>query len=58
VTGELTVESTLSSAAPARLEVLDIRGRRVAGQTITVAERQSLTMGRKEQLRRGGMRCG
>ena len=52
------MESTLSSAAPARQEVLDIRGRWVAGQTITVAGRQSLTMGRKVQLRRGVMRCG
>ena len=50
VGGELTVEFTLPTAAPARLEVLDVRGRRVAEETLTATGRHSVTIGRGSHL--------
>jgi hypothetical protein len=51
--GELTVEFMLPSAEPARLEVLDIRGRRVAEENLTTVGRHSITVGRGRRLTPG-----
>jgi hypothetical protein len=42
--GAFTVEFVLPTAAPARLELLDVRGRRVAERMIVAAGRQSIAL--------------
>lgn len=44
------MEFTLPTAAPARLEVLDVRGRRVAEEMLTTTGRHSVTVGRASHL--------
>jgi len=51
--GELTVEFTLPTAEAARLEVLDIRGRRVTEERLATAGRHSVTVGRGRRLTPG-----
>ena len=51
--GELTVEFTLPSAEPAKLEVMDIRGRRVAEERLTTAGRHSIPVARSRRLMPG-----
>ena len=51
--GELTVRCALPSGEPARLEVLDVRGRRVVEERLTGSGPHTVALGRSKQLPAG-----